>query len=139
MGVHFALRSGDDHLDLKANNLHFMTNSSGSRYLQYAETISKNYKDGLMDKELQPRVACAYANTLNPERCIVLLVEKYLSLCAKEALEKGFYLKPLSKKYKDNCWYSKAVMGHNTLSGMVKSIMSDGGMSDDGYYTNNSL
>lgn len=63
-------------------------------------------------------------------------MKKYIALCPEDSLNAAFYLRPLAKPT-DKLWYSKKNLGHNSLTKMVTSIMSDGGC--DGFYTNHSL
>ena len=48
----------------------------------------------------------------------------------------AFYLTPLSTP-KEDVWYSRAPLGHNTLSKIVNEMMAQAGF--EGYYTNHSL
>ena len=77
-----------------------------------------------------------YANEQDPSRCLVRLYKLYNSKCPEDRPPNAFYLTPLPKP-KGNVWYSKAPMGHNTLSKIVSEMMKEAGF--EGHYTNHSL
>ena len=72
----------------------------------------------------------------NPKRCLVRLYKLYNSLCPTDRPDKAFYLKPLVKP-KEDCWYTKTPLGHNTLSRIVTRLFENAGIS--GHYTSHSL
>ena len=60
----------------------------------------------------------------------------YVHLCPEDTLKNSLYLQQL-KNPKEEQWYSKAPIGHNTLSGFVKGMMEAAGF--QGNFTNHSL
>lgn len=83
LGLHFALRGGKEHRRLRRMKSQItirIDSSSGRRYLEYREDVSKTNGGGLKDRKKAPKVTRAYENAKNPARCVVRLFEKYLSL-----------------------------------------------------------
>lgn len=134
VGVNFGVRGGDEQRGLSSKNFEFGT-ENGRHKLTYRETVSKTFKGGLRNKH-PPRQAVVF-ETDGP-RCIVKLMRKYLDLTPPGATEMGLYLKPLEKPRED-VWYSKQYLGHNTLKKMVSEIMQEGGCGGLGKFTNHSL
>ena len=137
LGVHFALRGGKEHRNLRAGDtsqfsLH--VDSEGTEYLQYCEDATKNNQGGLKHARVGHKVVRAYAIT-NKNRCVVNLYKRYLSLCPVPR-PVPFYLKEL-KNYTSDCWYGKQQLGVHPLEKVVSEIARDGGI--PGYRTNHSL
>lgn len=125
-GLNFALRSGDEHRGLCHGQLSIGENEQG-RYLEYVEKISKNNRRGLKDVRVPRKTSRAYASSNCPERCIVNLYEKYISLCPKDTQEDGpFYLQPL-KKVKSGQWFTSLPVGRNPLNGMISTMCKEAG------------
>lgn len=83
LGLHFALRGGKEHRRLRrmASQITVgIDSSTGWKYLQYREDVSKTRGGGLKDRKTVPKVTRAFENRNNPERCVVRLLEKYLSM-----------------------------------------------------------
>jgi hypothetical protein len=136
IGINFGLRAGKEHRDLSIKNFSFASDADGRQYVCYSQTISKTNQGGVAHRKVAPHSARAYENLQNPNRCPVQILKLYISKCPPEAMEKAFYLKPLSKP-KNNLWFSKMPIGHNTLAVMVSSMMKQAGI--NGYFTNHSL
>ncbi len=81
-GVYFALRSGDEHRQLRHNPCQIqVVERTGERpYLRYTEDVSKNHPGGIKGRKLKPKVVLHHANNDNPDRCFVRLFKKYISL-----------------------------------------------------------
>lgn len=84
IGLNFALRAGQEHRNLRVG-----TNSQislkisptdGRKYLEYTEDVSKTNCGGLEHRKIQSKVVRAYQNTDCPERCIINMYQKYMSL-----------------------------------------------------------
>jgi hypothetical protein len=77
-GVYFALRSGDEHRNLRHNPSQIeLVEKPGERaYLQYTEDISKNHPGGLKGRKQSAKVVVHYSN---PSRCFVRLYKLYQS------------------------------------------------------------
>ena len=137
IGLNFGMRAGDEHRKLTIGNFSINIDSEGREYLLYSEGVSKTMQGGLKHRKLTPKVSRAYANVQCPERCVVRIVNNYISRCPKDALEKAFYLKPLQNYKKGELWYCSVPLGHNTLKNVVQSMMKETGV--DGFFTNHSL
>ena len=84
IGLNFALRTGQEHRNLRVGtnsqlSLH-ISKDDGRRYLQYTEDVSKSNTGGLNHRKIEPKVTRAYENVDKPERCLVKIFEKYISL-----------------------------------------------------------
>ena len=136
VGIHFGLRSGDEHRTLTTKNFTIENVQGGTKCLVYRETVSKTYQGGLKDKGRKPCTAKAFPNAFNPTRCIVNVFLKYTSLCPVDALQKSLYLN-VRVKPTEQLWYTCQAIGHNKLTTMVKVMMEQAGIS--GYFSNHSL
>lgn len=114
MGVHFGLRSGEHHRNIRRVFLSFGEDQAG-KYLSYREPLSKTYTGGLAHRHLKPKIVKAYAQS-NPRRCIVTVVKKYMDVSPN--VDNAFYLTAL-RKPKDGKWFSKGPIGVNSLSKFV--------------------
>ena len=80
-GVHFALRGGSEHRNLRMgehSQFKIVRDSNNTEFLQYTEDKSKANQGGLIHLKVKPKVVRAYPNAENPERCIVSLHKKYI-------------------------------------------------------------
>ena len=77
--------------------------------------ILKNRPGGLKGRKFKPKVVVHYLNPENPQRCFVELFK--ISLCPHNRPSNAFYLElsPLTKP-KQDFWFSRAPLGHNTFS-----------------------
>ena len=139
IGINFALRGGRDHRDLQAGHdsqFTFGKEIDGRRFMKYTENTSKCNTGGLKHYAMKRKTWTAYENLEDPNRCLVKLVEKYLSLCPSPRIS-PFYLTPLRKVLNSEVWYSKSQMGEQKLRTVVKEICERGKIG--GYRTNHSL
>ena len=131
IGVHFALRGGQEHHQLRAgadSQFSIRTDlDSGAQYLQYDPGTD------IKGSKAEPPARVYKAS--NPARCVVELYKKYLSLCPSPRPPQ-FYLKEL-KNPTPRCWYAKVPKGRHTLVGVVKSLCDEAGL--QGNYSNRSL
>ena len=134
-GMHFALRSGQEHRMLQVTQIELVEPSDASPYLIYTENFSKNNAGGISHRKVQPKRVVHHANAENPQRCLVHIYKKYLEHRPKIE-EPALYLTPL-KKPKDAVWYTKTPIGHNTLAKTVARVCQAGGV--PGFKTNHSL
>ena len=80
-GVYFALRSGQEHRNLRfsPSQIELIEEPRGKRaHLRYTEDLSKNNPGGLRGRKHKPKVVVHYTNEANSSRCFVRL---YLSKC----------------------------------------------------------
>ena len=137
-GVNFALRSGNEHRQLRYKDRQIQVfERPGERpYLQYVEDISKNNQGGLRGRKNRSKEVIHHSNEENLCRCPVRLFKLYNKLCPKDRPENAFYLQPL-RKFKEDCWFSVKPLGHNPLDNMVKQMCKAAGIV--GFKTNHSL
>ena len=137
-GLYFALRSGDEHRNLRHNPCQIqVVERQGERpYLLYTEDISKNRPGGLKGQKHKPKVVQHHSNTENPARCFVRLFKLYMSLCPPDCPDGAFYLGPLKNPTND-CWYSMVPVGRNKLAKAVSKMCEACGI--EGLKTNHSL
>jgi hypothetical protein len=123
-GLHFALRAGSEHRNLRYENsqISLNTDRGGSKYLCYTKDVSKNRQGGLKHRKIAPKTVRPYENHDNPTRCIVRLYEKYVSLRpTSENCSPAFYLRSLAKPIA-NVWYTCQPIGINSMSGTVARL-----------------
>ena len=137
-GLYFALRSGDEHRQLRHNpcQIQLVECPNERPYLEHTEDISKNHQGGLKGRNQKPKVVKRFANLENPERCFVKLFKLYRQRCPVKRCDDAFYLTPL-KDPKGQCWYSNTPLGHNKLRNVVVNMCKQAGI--QGYFTNHSL
>lgn len=141
VGLHFALRGGQEHRDLRAgenSQLNIQVDVNGTRYLEYNEETSKCMTGGLKDIDIKRKCVKAFENKSEPNKCIVRLYEKYMSLCPSPR-PCPFYLRPLKGKHANvgKVWFSNLPVGHNTLSKVVSNVCSKAQL--PGFRSNHSL
>ena len=137
-GLYFALRSGNEHRNLRFSpcQIEVHDNEGERPYLLYTEDLSKNHPGGLKGRRIKPKVVCHYANIDNPSRCFVTLFKRYTTLCPPTTSKNAFYLQPL-RNPTPLCWYSQEPLGHNKLAGTVSRLCKSAGIK--GFKTNHSL
>ncbi len=143
IGLTFALRGGKEHRALR--NPHFdpqivikISEKSGMKYLVYTEdVVSKTNQGGLSGRKMKPKVVKAFGNP-NPQRDLVRLYQKYVSLCPEEPKSDALYKYSLSEAKCRPCqWYCDKPVGINSIAKCVSNLMSQAGKT--GNYTNHSL
>ena len=137
-GYYFALRSGREHRQLRANpcQIEVIEHPGERSFLRYTEDISKNHPGGLKGRKIKPKVVIQHANIDNAQRCFLRLFKLYRSLCPTGAPDHAFYLRPADHPT-TNCWYSKIPLGHTKLSKTVVRLCASAGIK--GHKTNHSL
>ena len=145
LGVNLTLRAGDEHYNLRCNmpdkllQLSLERDNNGIRCLVYREdTSTKTNNGGLKQMRKERKVVWVCPNSENINRCLVRLVDKYVSLCPPHFKKENFYLKSLQKTNPAQ-WFAAqvVVVGVNTLKKVIKNML--GHANIDGYYTNHSL
>ena len=135
-GLNFALRSGQEHRDLRPDMLQLVTPPDATAYLIYTESGSKNWQGGLNERKVTNKSVKCFANDADPSRCCIRLYQKYMALRPKDSPKDVFYLKPFANPCQD-CWYYNRAIGHNVLGNTVKRLCTAIGV--DGHFTNYSL
>ena len=136
LGIHFALRGGDEHKALKVGffaQIKVMYDQElDVKYLQYQPMQLKNNQGGIKDMRHKPKVVKAYENLADPKRCVVHIFEKYMGLCPSIAQHGkiDFYPRPLSH-VPDNPkqpWFSCQPMGINAIQSVLAGICARAGL-----------
>lgn len=135
VGMHFALRGGKEHHDLKVSNFRIELSPQGEKTLFYTEDVSKSNQGGLLHMKIQQKSVGVKEDKSCPERCIVYLYERYMSCCPTPRPD-SFYLQPIFRP-SSSCLFSQQRVGVNKLNGMVASMMRCIGENEG--YTNHSL
>lgn len=137
-GLHFALRAGQEHRNLRFVNSQIVLHSDGEReYLRYTEDTCKTSQGGLKHRRVVPKCVDAYDNQQVPQRCIVSVYKEYISRRPpSEKCSPAFYLRPLSKPT-GYVWYSSQPVGFHQLTRTVKRLCREADMT--GHFTNHSL
>ena len=146
-GLNFVLRGGDEHRRLKVSQLTFHevqdpdNPSERIRCVEYTEHGSKNRPGGRHQLNEKNKVVTQFARAELGERCHVFLLEFYLSKLPVGAFQKDvFYMKP-RQSLPDSAsdpWYTNVPIGHNTLGGLLKQILTLGNI-DPSNKSNHSL
>ena len=142
LGINLMLRVVDEHYHLRrempteCSQLQFRKSSEGIRCLVYQEDcVSKTHDGGISDRKSDRKEVWIYPH-INPERCTIRLVEKYLSLCPPYYVKNNFYLQCLQKPTPKQ-WYGQQVIGVHTISKVVVQLMKEAKI--EGFFTNHSL
>ena len=76
--------------------------SDSRPFLLYCECGSKNNGGGLNHRKVKNKMVKAFSNVQNPNRCVVMLYQKYMALRPHDAPSDAFYLQPLRNPC-ENC------------------------------------
>ena len=111
---------------------------SGKRYILYQEdTKSKTNQGGIKGRKFAGRTAKIYEHE-NPDRCLVRLFEKYISLLPRDSKTNAFYKKEICERHQSpKQWHIDKLVGINGLRNVVKNMCGKVGLT--GRFTNHSL
>ena len=126
VGKVFCLRGGVEQRGLKISQ--FQRRYGPDHYV-YVENGSKNNSGANL--KVQNKVVPVYVNPDNPSRCVVALLDKYLSKLPPTAYEKDiFYMrpKPLTPVDADSPWYEGIPIGKETLRTMLAKMCERAGV-----------
>ena len=128
------IRGGEEQRNLKPSQFKRYTNP---HHYMYIENGSKN-NSGTSLRVINKNVPI-YACEKSGERCLVYLLDLYLSKLPPSALEKDiFYIRPKATRPEGNSpWYCNQPVGGDKLQTMVKDMCSDAGIEER--KTNHSL
>ena len=135
IGLNFILRGTQEQYDLIPSQFqrvpadHAVYNETV--YYEYTEYISKNNQHRFKDINSSNKSVSAFAQPGN-ERCIVKLLDAYLTLLPSDASQ--FYLRALDGSKKP---FSKQRVGINTLKNVLPNLLKESGCKS--HYTNHSL
>ena len=135
-GMYFALRSGEEHRQLRFSSVTLVEKAGSTPHLLYIESVSKNNPGGLKHRKLDAKQVVHHGNREDPSRCFVEMYRQYCSHRPAKVKEDAFYLCPI-RNAKGQVWYKDQPIGVNTLANTVKRICEKAGIK--GYKTNHSL
>ncbi len=143
LGLHLALRGGKEHKDLRApsfdSQLSVEVDKDGTKYLLFNEDVQRKTNQGGLNsrKKCQGRVMKIYGHS-HPDRNVVSIFEKYVSLLPENGKNASLYKHSLPKfSLKPKQWYADKPVGINVLKKTVKVLAEKGGLT--GFFTNHSL
>ena len=115
-----------------------MTDEKGVKYLSYTEDLkSKTNQGGLASWKHKPKSVNVYGNSVNSDRDLVCLYEKYVALLPSNPKCSALYKYSLSSgRCTPRCWFTDKPVGVNSLKKVI-SDMKDAGI--EGRFTNHSL
>ena len=128
VGKMFALRGGIEHRSLKLTQLKRL--SSPDRYVYY-ENVSKNRNGSFKKINIKSKVVPVYACPEAGERCLVYILDKYISKLPSFAVDKDvFYVRPLHKLPIDSPapWYAATPVGRATLHKNIRLMCQQAGI-----------
>jgi hypothetical protein len=138
VGIHFALRAGAEHTNLRANGqISLQTDNDNQPFLRYREDTSKTKHGGLKHRRVEGKVVDAFQNTDNPGRCIVQIYRDYMSRRPTTSYcSPCLYLRPLAKPT-SKVWYSSQPLGVQKITSTVSRLCAQAEVGE--YKTNHSL
>ena len=115
----FGLRGGDEHHNLDVEQFSVDSDENG-QYLQFIGRSSKNFQGGIEHRKIHNKDLRIYSKPELGDRCAVSLFLLYLFLLYLSLIPESrpFYRQPIKNSNPPK--FSKQVVGHNTLSVIVK-------------------
>ena len=139
LGIHFALRSRDEHRSLRygTNSQLTLGKENGIEVLKYREDCSKTRHGGIKDRFHEPKEGVVYSDgVVESSKDLVILYKKYISHRPPNSKTDAFYLRPLPTP-RENVWYADVPMGVNTISRVVKTLTNN--LDGANFFMNHSL
>ena len=143
IGMGFYLRAVGEHYSLRRwtpdcdSQITFEKNDRGMRCAVYREdAVTKTHDGGLRDMRRDRKEVWIHPNIVNPDRCYVRLIDKYLSLCPPYYKKCNFYLQARNV-ITPACWYQNQVMGEGSIGKIIGKMMEEAGYV--GFYSGHSL
>ena len=143
IGMGFYLRAVGEHYSLRRwtpdsdSQITFERNDRGMRCAVYREdVVTKTHDGGLKDMRRDRKEVWIHPNVVNPERCYVRLIDKYLGLCPPFYKKPNFYLQARLIP-SPACWYQNQVMGEGSIGKIIGKMMESAGY--EGFYSGHSL
>ena len=120
IGKHFCIRGGDEQRSLGPSQFLYSENPDWFTYVEYG---SKNNSGGLAQLRKENKCVHCYSLPSKAPRCLVHLLDLYLSKLPQYAFQKDiFYCWPKLKTPVEGPWYDTVAVGHNKLSYTVKEM-----------------
>ena len=113
----FALRSYDEHHDLRREQFVKKVDEKGRVYLEYVDYGNKTNRGGLKYMKVQPKIVRQYEDTRDPEHCVVNIFVKHL-LYLPQGVD-HFYCQPLPDNGSEIPRYGKQPVGRNMLAKII--------------------
>ena len=122
-GKHFALRSRDEHRNLRAGvSAQIKVMGMGAdQYIQYTEDMSKNNSGGIKDAKYTPKTGSIFP-TGGPN-CPVAIISLYISRIPKNSA--AFYCR--ANEASSKFWFRNQPLGENALAKIVPSFAAKAG------------
>ena len=136
VGKHFALRSRDEHHNLRAGataQIRVAGKGNNCR-IEYYEDLSKNNSGGVKGEKRESKLGVIYETGC--ENCPVSIVKKYLSLIPPSASR--FYCRA-NKGDNPKNWYRNQPVGVNKITEFMKDIAADAGWDLSKHWSGHSL
>ncbi len=121
VGVYFALRSGEEHRQLRFSSVQLTEKPKAILYLLYTESVSKNNPGGLKHRKVTTKQVTHHANTDRPDRCFIELYKQYRSHRPENVKDDAFH-HTLIPNATGILWYRRQAIGVNTLAATVKRL-----------------
>ncbi len=143
LGMSCTLRSKEEHRRLRCPphnpQIVVKTDPQGQDYLVYTENSkSKAHQGGLYSRVKKEKVVPIHENKLHPERDVMRLYQRYISLLPVATKSQALYKFGLSENRRmPRTWYTDKPLGVNSLKKVVKNITQSAGVK--GKYSNHSL
>ena len=136
VGKHFALRSRDEHHNLRAGaTAQIRVAGMGKNCrIEYYEDMSKNNSGGVKDEKRESKLGVIYGTGC--ENCPVSFVKKYLSLIPANASR--FYCRA-NKGDNPKNWYCNQPVGVNKIAEFMKDIAAEAGWDLSKHWSGHSL
>ncbi len=143
IGMSCALRSGEEHRRLRCPpfnpQIQVKRDIDGTEFLAYTEDErSKTFQGGLYSCPKKSKIVPIHGNKLRPDRDLVRLYQKYISLLPANGKSQALYKFSVSPNRQSPCtWYTDKPLGVNSLKKVVKTIAQQAGLT--GKFLNHSL
>ena len=131
VGLHFCLRGGQEHRDLKRSQFTRIPADGydASTYYQYIENGSKNYQGRFSETGQANKIGRAYAQPNSGDKCPVRVLDLYLKKLPPGST--AFYMQPVQKLPADpyQALFKNTPVGVNPLKNMMTKVSELAGLS----------
>ena len=127
VGKHFCIRGGDEQRKLSPSQFLRTTDPDSYTYVEFG---SKNRSGGFAQLNVDNKCVFCIAIPEARPKCLVYLLDTYMSKLPEFAFKKGvFYCRPKKKYLNEGTWYDSVAIGRNKLSNMVSEMCTEAGIS----------